>query len=108
VWEDGLAASEHALGRACMECDAERAKTEAVRQDYTSHFVHKALSQLQQDVGGAIDPSFLIEKRYESARGDVAEVQTCGLYPRDGWDLLAELEELRVHMVLFPTLPMGM
>jgi hypothetical protein len=72
------------------------------------HFVHKALSQLQQDVGGATDPSFLIEKGYESARGDVAEVQTCGLYPRDGWDLLAELEELRVHMVLFPTLPMGM
>jgi hypothetical protein len=25
AWEDGMAASKHALGRPCMECDAEHA-----------------------------------------------------------------------------------
>jgi hypothetical protein len=34
AWENGLVAFEHALGRACMECDAERAQVKAVRQDY--------------------------------------------------------------------------
>jgi hypothetical protein len=34
VWEDGLAASESALGRACMERDVECAQAEAARQDY--------------------------------------------------------------------------
>jgi hypothetical protein len=34
AWEDGLAAFERALGRACMERDAERAQAEAVRQDF--------------------------------------------------------------------------
>jgi hypothetical protein len=34
VWEGGLTTSECALGRACMEHDAERARTEAIRQDY--------------------------------------------------------------------------
>jgi hypothetical protein len=29
VWEDGLAASEHALGRACVERDAECAQAQA-------------------------------------------------------------------------------
>jgi hypothetical protein len=36
AWEDSLAASERALGRAYMERDVERAKTEVVRQDYLS------------------------------------------------------------------------
>jgi TATA-binding protein-associated factor Taf7 len=31
VWEDGLITFERALGRACMERDAECAETEAVR-----------------------------------------------------------------------------
>jgi hypothetical protein len=30
AWEDGLAASEHALGRVCMECGTERAQAEDV------------------------------------------------------------------------------
>jgi hypothetical protein len=34
VWEDGLAASESALGRACMERDVECAQAEAAWQDY--------------------------------------------------------------------------
>jgi hypothetical protein len=34
AWEDGLAALEHALGRACMERDAERTQAEAAQQDY--------------------------------------------------------------------------
>jgi hypothetical protein len=33
-WEDGLTAIERALGRACMEHDAERSQTEVVRQDF--------------------------------------------------------------------------
>jgi hypothetical protein len=32
--EDGLVASEHALGRAHMECDGECDRAEAIRQDY--------------------------------------------------------------------------
>jgi hypothetical protein len=32
--EDGLAASERALGRACMECDIECDRAEAVQQNY--------------------------------------------------------------------------
>jgi hypothetical protein len=31
MWEDGLTASECALGRAFMECDAKHTQTEAVR-----------------------------------------------------------------------------
>jgi hypothetical protein len=30
VWEDGLAASEHALGKVRMECDGECDRTEAI------------------------------------------------------------------------------
>jgi hypothetical protein len=30
TWEDGLTTSEHILGKACMERDAERAQAEAV------------------------------------------------------------------------------
>jgi hypothetical protein len=35
VWEDGLAALEHALGRACMERDAERTQAEAAQHRTT-------------------------------------------------------------------------
>jgi hypothetical protein len=31
VWEDGLAAFEHALGKARMECDGECDQTEAIQ-----------------------------------------------------------------------------
>jgi xanthosine utilization system XapX-like protein len=31
TWEDGLATSEHALGRACMERDAKHIQAEAVQ-----------------------------------------------------------------------------
>jgi hypothetical protein len=31
AWEDGLMASECTLGKACMECDAERASSKAVQ-----------------------------------------------------------------------------
>jgi hypothetical protein len=34
VWEDGIAASECALGRAYMEYDAEHTHTKVVQQDY--------------------------------------------------------------------------
>jgi hypothetical protein len=34
LWEDGLAASEHALGRSCMERDTELTQTEVVQHDY--------------------------------------------------------------------------
>jgi hypothetical protein len=36
VWKDGLAASEHAFGRASMERDAECVQVEVVRLDYLS------------------------------------------------------------------------
>jgi hypothetical protein len=32
--EGNLAATEHAIGKACMECDAECDRAEVVRQDY--------------------------------------------------------------------------
>jgi hypothetical protein len=35
VWEDGLAASEHALGRACVEHDAECAQAQATGRTTT-------------------------------------------------------------------------
>jgi hypothetical protein len=34
MWKDGLAASEHTLGRACMEHGTERAQAKASRQDF--------------------------------------------------------------------------
>jgi hypothetical protein len=34
AWEDGLETYERALGRACLECDAEHAQTVVVRLDY--------------------------------------------------------------------------
>jgi hypothetical protein len=34
AWEEGLVASEHALGRARMECDTKCDRAEAARQDY--------------------------------------------------------------------------
>jgi hypothetical protein len=34
VWENGLAASECALGRAGVECDAKCDQAKAIRQDY--------------------------------------------------------------------------
>jgi hypothetical protein len=34
AWEDGLAFSMHALGRACMECGVERTQAEVVWQDF--------------------------------------------------------------------------
>jgi hypothetical protein len=34
AWEDVLAASECALGRACAECDTECDQADVVRQDY--------------------------------------------------------------------------
>jgi hypothetical protein len=34
MWEDGLAAFERALGRACMERNTGCAETEVVQQDY--------------------------------------------------------------------------
>jgi hypothetical protein len=34
TWQDGLAASEHALGRVCAKRDTACAQAEATRQDY--------------------------------------------------------------------------
>jgi hypothetical protein len=36
AWEDDLATTKHALGRVCMECNAECDQAEAIRQDYRS------------------------------------------------------------------------
>jgi hypothetical protein len=52
AWEDGLAASECALRRACMERDAEHF------QDAHFYFQVQTLHQLQPDARGAPDPPF--------------------------------------------------
>jgi hypothetical protein len=81
-----------------MERDAERARTEAVRQDYLtksgtltsctkhSHNFYKMLEEIEILLS-------LHKKDLKVWEAVLAEAQTCGIYLRDGRDLLEELRK---------------
>jgi hypothetical protein len=76
AWEDGLAASKCALGRACMERDTVRTQTEDVGcpaglpcYDVRLHLELQALHQLQSDARRTPDPPISTGDRPGSAGG---------------------------------------
>jgi hypothetical protein len=86
-----------------MEHDAKRAQAKASRQDYlskmralTSSSKHSInFNQMLEE--GQILLS-LREMDLELREVKLAEEQACDLHSFDGWDLMAELEELHTHM----------
>jgi hypothetical protein len=95
AWEDGLAATECALGRARAECDAECDRAKAARQDYWATI---------RTFTAGCKHSFIFDRILQEHRillslqemdlERLEEEQAQGLYSLDGRDLPAELEEL--------------
>jgi hypothetical protein len=99
MWEDGLAAFEHALGR---ERDTEHAQVEAAWQDYlarsctfTSSSKHSIKFNRMLEERHIL--FFLQEIDLEWREAKLAE-EARGPHSFIGQDLLAELKELRVHV----------
>jgi hypothetical protein len=97
--EDGLTASERALGRARMECDGECDQAEAIRQDYLARvraFIVGYLCSLNfgQVLEGCRFFLSMQETDLEWREEKLAEKQARGLYSFDGKNLSVELEEL--------------
>jgi hypothetical protein len=94
TWEDGLATSKRALGRAGMERNAERAHIEAVRQNSLTRSC-----TLTSNSKNSINLNQMLEEiDLEVREAKLAQVQACGLHSYDRLDLSAELEELHVCM----------
>jgi hypothetical protein len=104
TWEDGLVASECALGRACREHDAEHAQAEAARQDYLarSHAITSS-SKHSINFNRMLEECQILlslqEMDLEVWELKLVEEQACGLHSLVERDLSAELEELRMCAV---------
>jgi hypothetical protein len=86
--EDGLAASECALGPVCMECDAERAQAEAVWQDYLAWmhaFMANCWNYFPFDwvLEERWNLLFILEMNLERREAKLAEEQARGLHSPD-------------------------
>jgi hypothetical protein len=93
--EDNLVATERTLGRACMECDTECDRVEAVRQDYQAKMRASTTScrhSLDFDRVLRGRQFILSVRRMDLERWEekLAKEQAWGLYSFDGRDLSVE------------------